>query len=403
MGSPLNGIVVLDMTRVLAGPMACVILEDLGAEVIKVEHPENGDDSRSFGPFLNDQSLYFMSINRGKKSIAIDLKNEQGRQLMKELISKVDVVVENFRPGTMEKLGLGYDDLKEINPRLIYGCISGFGHYGPDSREPAYDILMQAQSGLMSITGNPGESPVRVGYSVCDINGALFCAIGINAALYQRALTGKGQKVDVAMLDCQFAVLESALSRYIVDGVSPEPLGNRHPTIAPFQGFEGSDGHWFVVGAGNDNLYARLCNAIGAPELIGDKRFLTNKDRSENLDAIGMELQKIFSTNTMAHWMKVIKGAGVPCAVVNDMGQVTKDRQLIARNMFVECKDPIAGDVVVPGNPIKMTNIEEKDYREKAPQLGEHRDEILSRFLNMNPQEIEALDEAGVFGNKRYK
>jgi len=397
MGSPLKGIRILDMTRVLAGPMCCVILKDLGAEVIKVERPETGDDSRSYGPYINDQSLYFMSSNRGKKSIAIDLKNPEGKQVLKDLVKKVDVLVENFRPGTMERLGLGYDVLKDINPKLIYGAISGFGATGPDSARAAYDILVQARSGLMSITGNPGQAPVRVGYSVADINGALFCAIGINAALYQRTITGVGQKIDVSMLDCQISVLESALARYIVDGVSPEPLGNRHPTITPFQGFKATDS-WFVVAAGNDTLFERLCNAIGAPHLIDDPRFLTNWDRSQHLDEIGDALQEVFSKNSMEYWLKVLDEVGVPCAPINDMEHVVKDQQLIARNMLVKCMDPKAGPVIVPGNPIKMTSIEEKPTRTAPPQLDEHRNEILQSLLHLSTKEIERLEQAGAFG-----
>lgn len=396
MKSPLDGIVVLDLTRVLSGPMCCVILEDLGAEVIKVEMPETGDDSRAYGPYINKQSLYFMTANRGKKSIALNLKTEGGKTILKELVKKADVLVENYRPGVMEKLGLGYDVLKEINPRLVYGAISGFGTTGPDSKRAAYDVLVQAESGLMSITGIEGQPPVRVGYSVADINGALFCAIGINAALYQREKTGFGQKIDIAMLDCTLSVLESALSRFIVNGESPKPLGNVHPTITPFQGFKASD-KWFVVAAGNDNLYARMCNAIGAPQLITDSRFVTNWDRSQHLKEIGEELQKIFSTKTMKEWLDLLDQVGVPCAPVNDMEMVTKDRQLIARNMFVTCKDPFAGDVIVPGNPIKMTNIEEKTWREAPPQINQHKDEILSRFTDFTSEQIKAFEEGGTF------
>ncbi len=397
MGRPLEGIVVLDLTRVLAGPVCCVILEDLGAEVLKVERPKTGDDSRAFGPFVEGQSLYFMTANRGKKSIALDLKNPAAKETLKELVKHADILVENYRPGTMEKLGLGWDVLKEINPKLVYGAISGFGTTGPDALRPAYDILVQAQSGLMSITGLPGQPPVRVGYSVGDINGALYCAIGILAALHQRNSTGLGQKVDIAMLDCQLSVLESALSRFIVDKKSPGPLGNRHPTITPFQGFEGTNG-WFVLAAGNDTLFANLCDAIGAPQLITDPRFITNGDRSDHLDEIGDELQKVFSTNTKEHWLEVIDAAGVPCAPMNDMEAVSKDRQLIARNMFVECLDPIAGNIIVPGNPIKMETIEEEPTRVAPPQLGQHRDEILMGLLGKSAEEIEALQDAGAFG-----
>ena len=399
MGKPLEGIRVLDLTRVLSGPMCCVILEDLGAEVIKIERPVTGDDSRAYGPFIKGQSLYFMTANRGKKSIELDLKNPGAIEIFKKLVEKADMVIENYRPGTMEKMGIGWDVLKEINPRLVYGAISGFGTTGPESRRAAYDILIQAQSGLMSITGLPDIQPVRVGYSVSDINGALYCAIGVLAALNERNRTGKGQKVDIAMLDCQFAVLESAFSRYFVTGKSPTPLGNRHPTITPFQGFKGTNG-WFVLAAGNDHLFATLCNAIGAPQLITDPRFITNKDRSEHLDEIGEELQKVFDTNTKEYWLELIDSVGVPCAPVNDMEGVAADEQLKARNMFVHCMDPIAGDVLVPGNPIKMESIEEETTRKAPPQLGADRDEILKGLLGMDDETIAGYGAVGAFGKR---
>jgi len=245
---------VLDLTRVLAGPYCTMMLSDLGAEIIKVEVPGTGDDSRAFGPFRNGTSLYFITINRGKESIAINLKTEAGKKLLKDLASKCDVVVENFRPGTMEKLGLGWEVLKQQNPRLIYAAVSGFGHTGPDSKRPAYDILVQAMGGVMSITGWPDAPPTRVGMSLGDITAAIFGANGIMAALYQRERTGKGQKVDVAMLDCQLAILENALVRFQVDGEPPAPLGTRHPTITPFQAFRASD-DWFVLAVGNDTLW----------------------------------------------------------------------------------------------------------------------------------------------------
>ena len=244
---PLSNIKVLDLTRVLAGPFCTMILSDLGAEVIKVEIPVKGDDSRHFGPFLNEKSLYFVSINRAKKSISLNLKSKKGKEILRELVKQVDVIVENFRPGTMEKLSIGYESLKKLNPRLIYAASSGFGHTGPDSKKPAYDILAQAAGGIMSITGWPDSSPTRVGMSLGDITASLYTAIGISTALYQREITGKGQKIDVAMLDCQVSILENALSRYQVEKKSPEPLGNRHPTITPFQAYKAKDKYFVML------------------------------------------------------------------------------------------------------------------------------------------------------------
>ena len=257
MGKPFEGIKVLDLTRALAGPFCTLILSDLGAEVIKVEIPKFGDDARQYGPFKNDQGLYFLSLNRAKKSITLNLKAEEGKIILKDLVKDFDILVENYRPGTMEKLGIGYDVLKEINPRLIYAASSGFGHTGPDSHKPAYDLLAQARGGIMSITGWPETPPTRVGMSTGDITAGMFTAIGINAALYHREKTGKGQKIDVAMLDSQVAILENAMARYQVEGISPTPLGNRHPTVSPFQAFMAKD-DYFVLPIGNDSLWRKF-------------------------------------------------------------------------------------------------------------------------------------------------
>ncbi|HOH47748.1 MAG TPA: CoA transferase, partial [Candidatus Cloacimonadota bacterium] len=297
MNLPLSGIRILDLTRVLAGPFCTMILSDLGAEVIKVEIPGVGDDSRTFGPFLNNRSLYFLSINRAKKSVSLNLKTEKGKNLLKELVKHCDILVENYRPGTMEKLGLDYDKLKEINPRLIYAASSGFGHSGPDSQKPAYDILAQARGGIISITGWENLAPTRVGLSLGDITASLFTAIGINAALYHRTITGLGQKIDVAMLDSQVAILENALVRYQEEGRSPTPIGSRHPTISPFQAYKASD-HYFVIAVGNDNLWSTFCKALNREELISDERFTTNRLRTKHIEELNSILEPIFSTRS---------------------------------------------------------------------------------------------------------
>ncbi|GAG68604.1 unnamed protein product, partial [marine sediment metagenome] len=259
---PLEDIVVLDLTRVLAGPYCAMILANLGAKLIKVERPKTGDDSRSFGPYKNGQSAYFVSLNRGKKSIAIDLKKPEGKQIIKELAKVSDVVLENFRPGTTRKLGLSYDVLSKINPRIIYAAVSGFGHSGPYSERPAYDMLAQGMGGIMSITGQPGGEPTRVGSSIGDIIAGMFGAIGIISAIYERVFTGKGQMVDVAMLDGQVAVLENAIARYAISGEVPGPLGSRHPSISPFGGFKTKDS-WVIIACGNQIIWERFCRAIG--------------------------------------------------------------------------------------------------------------------------------------------
>ena len=394
MGKPLEGVRVLDLTRVLAGPFCTMMLSDLGAEIIKVEVPGTGDDSRSFGPFRNGKSLYFLNVNRGKESVAIDLKTAAGKRLLLDLAVKCDVLVENFRPGTMEKLGLGWDVLRKENPRLVYGAVSGFGHTGPDSGRPAYDILVQAMGGVMSITGWPDSPPTRVGLSMGDITAAVFGATGIVTALYQREKTGRGQKVDVAMLDCQLAILENALVRYQVDGKPPAPLGTRHPTITPFQAFRSSDA-WFVVAVGNDSLWKNFCAAVERPDLLADGRFSTNGSRTKHYDELIPELERTLARKPMAEWLVVFEKAGVPAAPVNDVEAVMKDRQLIARNMFVTVDDPVAGTVTIPGNPIKMESVPESPTRPPAPEVGEHTDTVLRRVLGLDDAAIARLRADG--------
>lgn len=392
---PLENIKVLDLTRVLAGPFCTMILSDLGAEVIKIEMPETGDDARLFGPFKNGQSLYFVSINREKKSVSLNLKNEKGKAIFKQLIAKVDIVIENYRPGTMEKLGLGYESLKAINPALIYAASSGYGHTGPKSDKASYDILAQAMGGIMSITGWPGSPPTRVGMSLGDITASLYSAIGILAALNQRNFTGLGQKVDVSMLDCQVSMLENAITRFQVEGKSPEPLGNRHPTITPFQAFKASDGY-FVIAAGNDSLWKKLCQALEREELIDDEKLMTNPLRTENIEYMEHQLQKTITTKTVDEWVQLIDGSGVPCGPINTIDRVMADEQIIARNMIVECQDEIAGSIKIAGNPIKMDSIPEKTIRESAPSIGQHNNEVFKSLLGLTDTEVSELKNQGV-------
>lgn len=395
MAKPLEGIKVLDLTRVLAGPFCTMILSDLGAEVIKVEIPETGDDTRFFGPFKNKQSLYFLSMNRAKKSITLNLKSSEGKEILKDLIKDFDILVENYRPGTMEKLGLGYDTLKEINPKLIYAAASGFGHTGPDSKRPAYDMLVQGRGGIMSITGWPDAPPTRVGMSIGDITASLFTSIGINTALYQREKTGKGQKIDVAMLDCQVAILENALSRYQVDGKAPGPLGNRHPTIAPFQAFKAKD-DYIILAIGNNNLWVKFCKAIKREELITDVKYATNESRTENLETLAPLLEAVFITEESSYWIKYLVDNGIPCGPMNSIDKVMADEQVLARNMIVEVEDERAGKIKIAGNPIKMTSIPEETKRDPAPALGEHTELVLGKYLNFDEKKISQLKADGI-------
>lgn len=395
MTKPFEGIKVLDLTRALAGPFCTMILGDLGAEVVKVELPKYGDDARQYGPFKNGQGLYFLNLNREKKSITLNLKSVNGKNILKELVKEFDILVENYRPGTMEKLGVGYETLKDINPKLIYAASSGFGHTGPDSKKPAYDLLAQARGGIMSITGWPDTPPTRVGMSTGDITAGMFTVIGINAALYHREKSGVGQKIDVSMLDSQVAILENALARYQVEGISPTPLGNRHPTVSPFQAFMAKD-DYFVLPIGNDKLWMMFCKAVEKEEWITDSRFTKNADRIDNLKILIPLLKKLFVTKNANEWINLIEEYGVPCGPINNIEQVMNDEQVLARNMIVEVEDDVAGTVKIAGNPIKMSTIPEKTTREPMPKLSEHTSEILQKYLGFDEEKIKELKRDGV-------
>ena len=392
---PLENIKVLDLTRVLAGPYATMILGDLGADIIKVEMPVTGDDARHFGPYMNDESAYFMSLNRNKRSITLNLKSEKGKAVLLEMIMKVDVLVENFRPGTMEKLGLGYDVLSKLNPKLIYAASSGYGHTGPYSKRAAYDAVVQAMGGLMSITGPEGGPPTRVGTSVGDITAGLFTTIGILAAVNSRNETGKGQKVDVAMLDCQVAILENAISRYVVTGEIPAPGGNKHPSIVPFEPFETVNGQ-IMVAAGNDTLWANFCSAIDTVPLCKDERFATNPLRDKNYKELRPLLGEAMNRKTTEEWQDILDDAGVPNGPINTIDKVVTDPQVLAREMIVEIDHPIEGKLKVPGIPIKLSDTP-GDIRRTSPLLGQHTEEILKELLNYDDAKIEELKKENIF------
>ncbi|MCA0385182.1 MAG: CoA transferase [Firmicutes bacterium] len=391
---PLQGIKVLDLTRVLAGPYCTMMLGDLGAEVIKVETPTIGDDSRHFGPYQHGESAYFMSLNRNKQSITLNLKTDEGKKILKEFVKKVDIIVENYRPGTMEKLGIGYDVLKEINPKIIYAAASGFGHTGPYSLRPAYDGVVQAMGGIMSITGEKDGEPTRVGPSIGDIGAGLFTAIGTLAALNHRNVTGVGQKVDVAMLDCQVAMLENAIARYVVTGEVPRPAGNRHTSIVPFEPFETSNGK-IVVAVGNDQIWKRYCQVTGLDALIEDPKFAKNPDRNKNYDELRPLIAEKMMGKTTEEWMKILDDNGVPNGPINYIDAVLEDEQVKAREMIVEVEHPIAGKLKMPGVAIKLSETPGAVVA-PAPVLGQHTTEILQRFFGYSEAEIEDLYEKGV-------
>ena len=301
-----------------------MILVNLGAKIIKVERPKTGDDSRSFGPYKNGQSAYFVSLNRGKKSIAIDLKKPEGKQIIKELTKVSDVVLENFRSGTTRKLGLSYDVLGQINPRIIYAAISGFGHSGPYSERPAYNMITQALGGIMSITGQPGGEPTRVGSSIGDIIAGMFGAIGIVSALYERVFTGRGLMVDVAMLDGQVAVLENAIARYAINGEVPGPIGSRHPSITPFGGFKTKDS-WVIIACGNQIIWERFCKVVNREDLLEVEEFKTNEKRTENYEKIKPILGEIIIQKTTEEWLKILEPGGVPASAINSIDKLFND------------------------------------------------------------------------------
>ncbi|MET4102379.1 CoA:oxalate CoA-transferase [Roseovarius sp. MBR-78] len=377
MTAPLDGVTVLDLTHVLAGPFASLTLGDLGARVIKVERPGTGDDTRTFPPFKDGASAYFVAINHGKQSIALDLKAEADREIFDALLARADIVLENYRPGVMEKLGYGWEALHARHPRLIYGAVSGFGHTGPDAERPAYDMVVQARGGVMSITGEKDREPVRVGASIGDIVAGMYLVQGVLAALLDRDKTGLGRKVDVAMLDSQLAILEHAVAITTTTGVAPGPSGARHPSITPFETFHAADG-LFVIAAGNDALFARLCDVLGLP-IARDPRFATNPARCENARTLKRLIEAITLDRPKSHWIERLEAAGVPTGPIQTVAEALHDRQILARNMVVDVLGPDGQPAfVAAGNPIKLSGMADPATRAPAPALDGDRQAIVN-------------------------
>lgn len=391
----LDGVKVLDLTRVLAGPYCGMLLADMGAEVIKIEMPGRGDDARRNAPIVNGESAYFMNLNRNKRGMTLNLKKEEGREVFRKLVKKSDIVLENYRPGVMEKLGLGYEDLRKINPAIVYGAISGFGHYGPYSQRAGYDIIGQAMSGLMSTTGWPGGKPTRTGTAISDVMGGVSCCTGVLAAYINRLKTGEGDKVDVSLVDAMVSSLEIINMIYLCTGRIPDRIGNRYEAIYPYDTFESSDG-MVVIACGNDKLYGILKSVLQIPELERED-FDGNIKRVENHAKLKPVIEQWTKQHTIDEVVEILLAAGNPASPVNTIDRVVKDPHIaVAREMFVELEHPVAGKMKVTGNQLKFTNHKVHIDR-PSPLLGQHTEEILKEYLDMNRDDYMALAQSGAF------
>jgi len=396
MTGPLEGIRVIDLTQVLFGPFATMLLSDLGAEVIKIERPEVGDIARGNGPVVRGLSTYFLSLNRGKKSVTLDLTTERGKMVFFKLVKKADILVENFTPGTMEKLGLGYEAVRQHNPRLIYVAGSGFGQYGPYAQKPAFDIVIQAMGGVMSITGEEGGPPVRPGVSYGDIAAALFLCIAALAALEERHRSGEGQFIDISMLDCQVTVEENAFVRYLNTGELPRPLGTRHPVATPFQAFQTRDGYVAVALMGGlKDQWPLFCAAINRVDLIDDPRFRNGWLRTQHYQELGPILTEAMKARTTKEWVEELEQLEIPCGPVNDIAQVASDPQIAARDMIIEVRHPRVGSFKVVNSPFKFSRTPCR-AEQASPDLGEHTPQVLGSLLGMTEAEISQLKSSRV-------
>jgi crotonobetainyl-CoA:carnitine CoA-transferase CaiB-like acyl-CoA transferase len=386
---PLAGVRVLDLTRVLAGPFCSMILGDMGAEVIKVEEPGKGDDTRGWPPFSGGEATYFLSVNRNKKSLTLNMKAPDGQVILRRLVAKADVLLENFRPGTMERLGFGYDALRKLNPRLIYCAISGFGESGPEASRPGYDLIVQGESGVMDLTGFADGPPVKVGNSVADLVSGMAAAHGVTLALLSRARTGKGQKVEIGMLDVMASLLTYQAGLYWNGGGRPARRGNQHPSIVPYEVFQAQDAY-MTLGVANNSLFERMCRAIGREELAKDPRFDSEANRVTNREVLVPLLNSIFSTRPASDWLKRLDEAGVPAGRIKTVAEVCDSEHLRARGMFVSLNHPKAGAVTAMGVPIRLWDTPGA-AQAPAPLLGQHTDEILTGLLRIPRAKVDKL------------
>jgi crotonobetainyl-CoA:carnitine CoA-transferase CaiB-like acyl-CoA transferase len=391
----LSGVRVVDLAHMLAGGYGSMLLGDLGAEMIKIEPLEIGDRTRLLGPpFVAGESGYFLGINRNKKSVALDLKREEGRRVLYDLVRVSDVVFDNFRPGVMEKMGCGYETLKEINPRIIYCTLSGFGETGPYRDRPAFDLAIQAIGGAMSITGEPGRPPVRMGVPMGDLGGSLFCALAISAALYAREKTGLGRKMDIALMDCLVSLLTYVGQYYLLDGKVPGPMGSAHVSVVPYQAFPTQD-IYIVVAVFVEKFWRAVCRVLGLEELVDDPRFADNDRRRDHREELIPILEDVFRTRPGEEWLRLLSKAGVPCGPINTLDRVFADPQVAARNMVVEMDHPKVGRFRSIGNPVKMPAMLEGPF-EPPPMHGQHTEEVLGEVLGYSPERIKELAKKGV-------
>lgn len=386
----LDGVKVLDLSRVLAGPYCGMMLADMGADVIKIELPKKGDDARGNFPIVNGESAYFMNLNRNKSGITLNLKSEKGKEIFRELVKQSDVVIENYRPGVMERLGLGYEDLKKINPGIIYGAVSGFGHFGPYSKRAGYDIVGQAMSGLMSTTGWPEGGPTRTGTAIADVMGGISCCVGILAALVNKVKTGEGEKVDVSLVDSMVSSLEIINMIYLCTGQVPQRIGNRYEAIYPYDSFRASDGD-VIIACGNDKLFKQLSEVMGKPELLETEHFASNNARVINHAELKPIIEEWLTDKTIDQTVDMLLDKGIPAAPINTIDRVVKDPHIAgAREMFVEIDHPTAGRLKITGNQIKLTN-HKIDIRKPSPTLSQDTRQIMVERLGMSDKQVDEL------------